>query len=417
MTTTDAHRPSTPILFAHWGEEGIRGSERVLLDLLAALDRARFAPLLWCNAETMASAARALDVPVRVDRMPILFGWNKPTGDVAGYAKLVRQARLLMQEHGARIVHVNAGAPNQWMVPVARTASIPLVAHLHGHYGLRDRCTMLLHQAPMIIGCSDSVLLPLRADGVPATRARVVHNGIDATRVNAGDARELRGQLGIDSKSFVVAVVGALIPLKGFAMAIRAIAQLVARDIDAHLLVIGDGPERDSLAQLASELGVRERCHMLGFQRHAGAILRDAASALAVTSTVEAFSLAAAEAGAVGRATVATAVGGIPEIVVHGETGIIVPPADDRALADALAILARDESLRARLGDAARARVLAGFTTERMARAVESIYGEMLSAPRARYGWSATDLLIRPFVRLARQGVARRLRSPSSRGS
>ena len=115
-----------PVLFVHWGEEGIRGSERVLLDLLKSIDRRRFTPILWCNAETMASSARALDVPTHVSRMPILLGWDAPRLDISGYRALVAQGKDMIREFGVRLVHANSGAPNQWMVPAARSARVPM---------------------------------------------------------------------------------------------------------------------------------------------------------------------------------------------------------------------------------------------------------------------------------------------------
>src|SRR3982750_571353 len=176
---------NTPVMFVHWGDEGIRGSERVLLDLLKNLDRQRFRPILWCNASTMASAARELDVPARVTRMPILLGWDAPRFDLSGYRALVAQAKALILEFGVRLVHANSGAPNQWMVPASRTARVPMLAHLHAIYGFRERCTLLLHQVPVIVGCSDAVVRPFRADRMASTRLRVIHNGVDPNRLSA----------------------------------------------------------------------------------------------------------------------------------------------------------------------------------------------------------------------------------------
>src|SRR6266851_1565436 len=135
MTETRSGHSPIPILFAHWGHEAIRGSERALLDLLARIDRDRFAPILWCNAETMADAARSLDVETRVSRMPILLGWEAPKLDVGGYRALVREGESLIREYDVRIAHANSGAPNQWLVPATRRARIPHLAHLHAIYG------------------------------------------------------------------------------------------------------------------------------------------------------------------------------------------------------------------------------------------------------------------------------------------
>ncbi|HKO15620.1 MAG TPA: glycosyltransferase [Gemmatimonadaceae bacterium] len=409
MTAAARDPNAAPVLFVHWGEEGIRGSERVLLDLLAKLDRDAFAPLVWCNAETMANAVRQLDVPVHLSRMPILLGWDAPRLDLAGYRALVRQGTELIRSHGARVVHANSGAPNQWMVAAARGARIPLVGHLHAVYKFRERCTLLLHQVPLVVGCSDAVVAPFRADGVPASRLRVIHNGVDPERLHAGDARTLRAALCIPDGHVVVASAGALVPLKGFDLLLHALSLLRDRGLSAHAAIIGEGPNRGALEALARELGVSDRAHFLGHQKDVGAILRDAADIVVVASRVESFGLVAAEAGAVGRATVATRVGGLAEVVEDEKTGLLVPPGDPVALAAALARLIESVELRDRLASAARERVLANFTTERAARAFEGLYRELMARPAHAFGWSKLGFRVAPFARLGAGVVGRRM--------
>ncbi|HEX9219703.1 MAG TPA: glycosyltransferase, partial [Gemmatimonadaceae bacterium] len=261
MTNSASSRSRTPILFAHWGDECIRGSERVLLDLFSNMDRDRFAPVLWCNARTMAAAAQALDVPSHVTRMPILLGWDSPKLDLPAYRSLVREGESLIHEYGAKLVHANSGAPSQWMVPASRRARVPLLAHLHAIYGFRERCTLLLHQVPVVVGCSEAVVKPFRSDRVPESRLRVIPNGVDLKRLNAGDASELRQSLGIPPSSFVILGMGALIPLKGFDVLVRAAGLLRARGVDSHLVIAGEGPERSALEGLARQLDIEHFVH------------------------------------------------------------------------------------------------------------------------------------------------------------
>ena len=397
------------VLFVHWGDEGIRGSERVLLDLLSGIDRGRFAPVLWCNAQTMASAARELDVTTRVSPMPILLGWDAPRLDVTGYRRLLAEARAIIREFDVQLVHANSGAPNQWMVPAARRAQIPMVAHLHAIYRLRERCTLLLHQVPVIVGCSRAVVHPFAADGVPESRLRVIYNGVRPERLAAGDSRHLRSALGIDATSFVIVCAGALITLKGFDTVIRALGVLRAQDIDAHVIIAGEGPERTNLTRLAGELGLGARAHFLGDVGNVGSILRDTADVVAVSSHIESFGLVAAEAGAVGRAVVATKVGGLPEVVEDGVTGLLVPPRDEKAFAAALARLARDSRLRTSLGEAARQLVVSKFTAAGAARSFENLYSMLTERPRGEFGWSRLGFNVAPFARLGIGVIGRRL--------
>jgi len=397
------------VLFVHWGEEGIRGSERVLLDLLKSIDRRRFTPILWCNAETMASSARALDVPTRVSRMPILLGWDAPRLDISGYRALVAQGRAMIREFGVRLVHANSGAPNQWMIPAARSACVPMLAHLHAIYGFRERCTLLLHQVSLIVGCSDAVVQPFRGDGIAPTRLRVIYNGVDTERLSAGDARGLRPSLGVADDAFLIVCVGALVRLKGFDTVIRALEILRAQKLDAHLAIVGEGPERGALEALSRGLGLETRVHFLGDRSDVGAIFRDAADVVAVSSHIESFGLVAAEAGAAGRAVVATRVGGMTEVIQDTTTGLLVAPGDPTAFGAALSRLARDPALRAALGRAGRAHVLASFTAQRAARSFENLYAELVARPRTDFGWSRLGLNVAPFARLGFDVIGRRL--------
>jgi len=402
------NRPKTQVLYVHWGDEGIRGSERVLLDLLSGIDRTQFTPVLWCNAQTMATAARALDVQTRVSPMPILLGWDAPRLDVAGYRRLLAEGGSIIREFGVQLVHANSGAPNQWMVPAARQARIPLLAHLHAIYRLRERCTLLLQQAPMIVGCSRAVVRPFEQDGVPDSRLRVIYNGVDTERLDPGDAQKLRESLGIDPSAFVIACAGALITLKGFDTVIRALGITRGRGIDAHLIVAGEGPERGNLTRLAGQLGVGAQTHLVGETGNIGTILR-AADAVAVSSHIESFGLVAAEAGAAGRAVVATNVGGIPEVVEDGITGLLVAPRDEKAFAEALTRLARDSAMRTALGDAARRRVLGKFSAQAAARSFENLYSELSDRPPGEFGWSGLGFSVAPFARLGINVIGRRL--------
>ena len=402
-------RARTNILFAHWGDEGIRGSERVLLDLLAEIDRERFAPLLWCNAQSLADAARELDVSSRVSRMPILLGWDAPRFDANSFRALVNEGRALIREHEARVVHASSGAPNQWLVPAARSESVPLIAHLHAIYGFRERCTLLLHQAPVIVGCSGAVVAPFRADGIPESRLRVISNGVNFARVNMGEAGSLRRTLGIPATSLMLVGAGALVPLKGFHVLVRALQAVVERGIDAHLVIAGEGTEASALLALSTELGVRERVHLIGQQAHVGAVLRDAGDIAVIGSRIESFGLVAAEAGAVARPTVASRVGGIPEVIDDGATGLLVAAGDHVAYADAITRLARDPALLRAMGAAAHERTAARYTTARVARAFEGLYDELAHREAGAFGWRNLGFTARPFARLGLAVVGRRL--------
>lgn len=368
-----------PILFAHYGEENIRGSERILLDLLRHLDREAVEPIVWCNTETMAAATRDLGVRTYMSRMPLLLGWDKPRLDVRQYRELRRTALALFDRHAIRVVHANSGAPNQWLVPAARSRRIGLVAHLHAHYVLRDRCTLLLHRAPIVVGCTEAVINPLALDGVSRDRLRVIRNGVDVDRLERGDATGLRAALQIDASETVVACVGALIPLKGFDLAIRAAAELMSRGACPTFLIIGRGPEDRALRELATALGVAGKVKFLGARDDVGAILRDACDVVLVPSRLEAFGLTVAEAGMFGIPAIASDAPGLRETIIDGVTGRLVEGESPIAIADALEQYCRDSRLRRDAGRRARAHAREHFTIGTMVEQFASLYGQLAS--------------------------------------
>ncbi len=405
----DAAAP-VPILYVHFGENWIRGSERALLDLLANLDRNRFLPHVWTNCEPLASQASTLGLTARVEPFPLLLDHVPPRFDVVSYARLVRTGVRLVREHGILLLHANSGAPTQWLVPVARRMRLPLVTHLHSPYGLRERCAFLLHQATCLVGVSAAILRDLIADGVPPERTRVIHNGVDLKHLARGDARNLRQSLGITPQEVVLTAVGSLIPRKGFDVLLDAMAQLVGRGLPVRVLIVGDGPDLTLLREQARSLGLEGRAHFLRERSDVGAILRDAADVAVAAARSEAFGLSAIEAGAFGLPVVATAVDGVPEVVQDGVTGRLVPPEDPTALAGALEVLVRDPAERRRLGDAGRACVLERFSVARQAAAFSDLYAELLARSRAPGGVKPPALLPGPWVRLARGAFERRFR-------
>jgi len=158
---------------------------------------------------------------------------------------------------------------------------------------------------------------------------------------------------------------------KGHAVLLAAAAGLASAAPRLRYVFCGEGRQAEALARAAAALdGAVE---MVGFRRDVAACLA-AADIVALPSLQEGLGVAALEAMAAGRPVVASRVGGLAEAVVHEETGLLVPPGDPTALAAALARLARDPDLRARLGAAGHARVLARYTATRMAEGTLACY-------------------------------------------
>jgi glycosyltransferase involved in cell wall biosynthesis len=177
--------------------------------------------------------------------------------------------------------------------------------------------------------------------------------------------------------------VGRLVPVKGFDLALRAFAQVLPRFPGARLVVAGDGPARGELERLAGALSVGSRVRFEGWVDPGDVPrLMNAATVVVISSRREGLPQVSLESGLMARPVVATRVGGLPEVVVHGRTGLLVEPESPAALADGIASVLADPGRAARMGRAARARVLDVFGWERTVDAYDALY-RRLAVPRA----------------------------------
>ena len=387
-----------PVLFTHYGDAAIRGSEQVLLDVLHALDRDRFRPVLWCNTDLLAKQARDAGIVTHQSPMWMSLTVSHPAMDVAAWWRQVGVARALASQHGIRLLHANSAAPVQWLAPAARMLRLPLLAHLHAPYLRRDRFALLLHQADIAVGVSAATLDGLATDGMAPTRLRLIPNGIDPDRLLRQPGGGLRGRLGIPPDAFVAGCVGSLIPRKGLDVVLAALARL-GLSRPAHLLFAGSGPDQPGLERSARDLGLGAQVHFLGNTDNP-AEAYGAMDVNILASRQEAFGLVLVEAALCGVPSVGSKVGGIPEVIVDGVTGLLFPPGDADALANALRTLACDGVRCRTMGLAARDRAHAQFTAARMVGRLGEVYDELLGRPCSGLGMSAAVRSAMPYLRL-----------------
>jgi len=229
------------------------------------------------------------------------------------------------------------------------------------------------------VAISGAVKAAMLDDGLPADRISVVPSGIDPTRLDpTGETREsTRRSLGLDPTWPVVGCIAHLAWHKGQEFLVRAAPRLFERVPEARVLIIGEGERRGLLENEIRSLGVGEQVILTGFRPDVPALLR-ALEVLAMPSVMEGLNTTLLDAQCVALPVVASRVGGIPEAVKDGEGGVLVPPRDPEALADALADLLLDADRRRELGRRGRERVLETFSVDRMVEGNLSVYRELL---------------------------------------
>jgi glycosyltransferase involved in cell wall biosynthesis len=287
----------------------------------------------------------------------------------------VRYARLLRAER-VGLLHTHTHLAGNVLGRIAgRLAGVPVVAHMHIENVFRsdragrsvqvslDNATTRL--CARILAVSEATRASLVRQGYPAGRIEVLYNGVD---LDAAEPVRL-----VDGPP-VILHVGRLAPVKGQLELIRALATIDG----AHAVLVGRDLERDGayereLEQEAKRLGQEGRVHLVGSRDDVPGLLAGC-DVLALPSWIEGLPLVVLEAMAQAKPVVATAVGGTPELVVDGETGLLVPPRDLEALADALRALLADPARMKSLGDAGRRRVEERFSAAAMTGRVLEVY-------------------------------------------
>ncbi len=244
---------------------------------------------------------------------------------------------------------------------------------------LRNR--LATHPMTKMIAISEFIKEQLLAGGVREDKIVVRHLGIDTTRFTPDPSarRELEEQYGIGPDELILSTVSYLKPIKNPQTIVEACGLLARRNVPTHLFVAGDGEMMEELQALSQRLGIHDRTHWLGLVPDPTRLLQ-ASDLFILATSGEAFGLVLTEAMACGVPVVGSRSGGIPEVVADGETGLLVPPLNPEAFADALEKLWRDTELRMRFREQGIARVNQYFTMERTVENTMLVYESLWSA-------------------------------------
>jgi glycosyltransferase involved in cell wall biosynthesis len=236
-------------------------------------------------------------------------------------------------------------------------------------------------QVDCFIAASEAIRRILLADGVPPDRVVTVHEGIDVDHVVAAPPVNVHEVFWLPHHAPVVGNVAALVPRKGQRYLIDA-ARLVVLEIpDARFVILGEGELREHLEKQVHEHHLEKHVLLPGFRTDVLGCIKGF-DLFVMSSVTEGLGTSLLDAMACHRAVVATAAGGIPEIVEDGVTGVLTPPRDAAALAAGIVRLLRDQTLRERMGEAGSARVRERFTVERMIAGTAGVYARVAGRHR-----------------------------------
>ena len=372
------HNASQPKVLHVTFNMGIGGTEQVIRQLVLGSRGQEVEHEIVCidgQVGAIGEQMREEGIPVhRVSRAP---GFDR---------KLIKNLRGLIRARNVSIVHCHQYTPFLYgrLAAVGTGAKVVFTEHGRFHPD-RYRYKAALINPLLAILTSDVVAISsatrdalAKYEFMPKSKIKVIYNGIQPLKADPARINELRSELGIPADSFVYGTVSRLDPVKNQVMMLESFARCLKDYPDSYLLVVGDGPVRQRLEELAESLGVSEKAIFTGFITEPAQHLA-LMDAFLLPSHTEGTSMTLLEAMSLGIPAVVTAVGGNVEVVEHEVSGLITPDSDIAAFAKEMARLQQQTDLREHISVAARARFQSRFSAEAMAKSYLRIYHQMFA--------------------------------------
>lgn len=376
-SATSFHGPVT--IFHLVSSLDVGGTQTGMLQTIRRLDPVDFRSVVCSVMPSGRIAARMEEEGIRTCSLGITSPWD---------LRAVPRLLPLLKNEGPQILHSYLFHANLLGRIAGRLAGVPAIVNSERSVNQLGQSRVLLSRMTSSLATAvetnsgagrEYVLSTL---GVSPGKTHVIYPGVELPKRQPGDGRSVRGELDLGYDSPLIGFVGRLYPVKGGEQAIRAFAAVVQGLPQARLIVAGDGPERRRLEEIAVSLGVGQTVQFLGYREDVHSIMA-AIDALAIPSLTESLPRAALEAMAAGKPVVATRVGGIPEVVEDGVTGLLAEPGDTAGLARSLVRLLSDGTLARRMGDRGREKVEKIFSASASVARYEQLYRLVLDGRKS----------------------------------
>ena len=366
------------LLFTTISGEMAGGGQRSLLLILERLDKKRFKPFLICPSEgDLTDKVEKLGIETAIIKM----GSLKRLNFISNAGAIFKLKRLIKQKN-IDLVHTDAPRHTFYAGMAARLTGRPLIWHVRvsdPEKKLYDK--FLSKLASKVIPVSRAVGKRFKGIAHKSDKFVVIYNGVDLKEFGPQLADErFKEEFEIEEDWILVGTLGQLIPSKGQELFLKAAAQVLKLFPDVKFIIVGDGNEayRKRLEDLSRDLGIKEKVIFTGFREDIPRIMASLDVVILPTYHFEGFSRVVLEGMASSKPVITTALGGNPEAVEDGKTGILVPSGDSNRLAEAILELVKDESKRTKMGRAGRRRAEKLFSIERNIEQIEKIYKELL---------------------------------------
>ncbi|HVP36426.1 MAG TPA: glycosyltransferase family 4 protein [Terriglobales bacterium] len=354
----------------------IGGAEQMIIDLAeqTSLDKFR----------TYVSVLREGELLSELRRRHVKFIWLKESTRVYDY-KFLRNIVELIRQNRIDLIHSHTWGTDFYGYWGSKISGIPMISTIHDRYYIFEKWTrrlsyrLFINHIKKIVAVSKDIKgLLIDELKISSQKVRLIYNGINTLKFQTVENLDMiRDELDLGRHDLVIGNVGNLREVKDHRTLITAFSKIVPLFPRSKLLIVGEGKLKPDLKKLCEELGLGERVLFLGHREDVPFIL-SLLDVFILPSVSEGCSLSLLEAMAAGKAVVATNVGGNPELVLNGKTGILVPPSQPDQLAEKMIHLLSNEDLRKKMGAEGRKRVKQKFSRESMVKNYEELYSRIL---------------------------------------
>jgi sugar transferase (PEP-CTERM/EpsH1 system associated) len=344
------------------------GAENLVINIAQKLSRNRYR-LSICSLENPTSFADCLkDSGIRLISLDKKKGFD--------FLLPLRLAWIMRKEQ-VHISHTHNRCALMYGTLAAKLAGVPVVINTRHGSGVKVRYKFLWKANDKIVAvCEHARNVFLENSGIDPKKVKTILNGIDIHKYKkTEDTLSIRRKFGIGNSEWLVGTVGRLAHEKDYLTLLKSFMNVLQEIPFCRLVMVGDGELRTKLENDVKTLGIEKKVSLIGFQHNIVEIM-SVFDVFVLSSITEGLPLVIMEAMAVKAPVVATNVGGTPEVVVDGETGILVPPKDPQKMAEAIITILRNSNLAKKMGEAGRKKIEEKFNLDRMVREYEAVYEE-----------------------------------------
>ncbi len=371
--SSDTSSSTLRILHTEWSQ-GWGGQEiRILGETLALIESGHSVQIAAHPESELAARATQAGVPVH----PVRLHKGLPLRALLQLIRIIRKERI-------DVIHTHSSVDARIGGMTARITGRAVVRSRHLSTPIKKRWIswfLYMRLADHVITSGESIRQAMiHSNGMLPERITSIPAGIDTeTFYPRAVDRDLKSNLGLSDQHFIIGIVAVLRSWKGHRTLFEAIAQYRKRNPDIRLLVLGDGPTRGNLEALRAELGLESHILMTGHVTDTPRYYSIMDGVILTSYSNEATSQTLPQAMLMEKAVIGTDIGSIPEVVIDGETGILIPPKDPEQIAEAIDRLYQDHDERQRLAQQGRAHALAHFTKKGMMESTVAVYREVLA--------------------------------------